>query len=433
MTLKFKWETEFKQTEIGKVPREWGIEKLGKAVKVKHGFAFPSKYFKDYGEIPVIKIQNIQDDNSINLENCQFVVPSEINKNLNKYYLKNGDILIALTGATAGKIGVLKGPYNKYFLNQRVGKCEIRNTSFSLFFIYYLLTLGFYRNWLFDLADGSAQGNMSPSDIEENIIIPFPLPQEQSRIATVLSWFDDLIENKKRQNEILEKTAMAIFKSWFVDFEPFKNEEFVYSEKLGKEIPKGWEVEELAEFVSTQYGFTASGEETGEIKLLRIKDINKDFVIDWDSVPFCNIINDIFPKYQLKNMDIVISRIGDIGKVAIVENPPLSVFASYLIRLKIKNHKLTPYYLYYWLKAPDYQEYIQGAAEGSTRPNTNAEVIKVGPILIPPPSLIEKFEEVVFPIRNKIILNQKQIMVLRKIRDALLPKLVFGKLRVEEI
>ena len=226
---------------------------------------------------------------------------------------------------------------------------------------------------------------------------------------------------------------MAIFKSWFVDFEPFKDEEFVYNEELGKEIPRGWEVEELVEFVSTQYGFTASGEETGKIKLLRIKDINKAFVIDWDSVPFCNIINDIFQKYQLKNMDIVISRIGDIGKVAIVENPPLSVFASYLIRLKIKNHKLTPYYLYYWLKAPDYQEYIQGAAEGSTRPNTNAEVIKAGPILIPPPSLIEKFEEVVFPIRNKIILNQKQIMVLWKIRDALLPKLVFGKLRVMEI
>ena len=57
----------------------------------------------------------------------------------------------------------------------------------------------------------------------------------------------------------------------------------------------------------------------------------------------------------------------------------------------------------------------------------------MGPILIPPPSLIEKFEEVVFPIRSKIILNQKQIMVLRKIRDALLPKLVFGRLRVEEV
>jgi len=48
-----------------------------------------------------------------------------------------------------------------------------------------------------------------------------------------------LIENKKRQNEILEKVAMAIFKSWFVDFEPFKDEEFVYNEELGKEIPKG--------------------------------------------------------------------------------------------------------------------------------------------------------------------------------------------------
>ena len=87
------------------------------------------------------------------------------------------------------------------------------------------------------------------------ILLP-PSP-EQSRIATVLSWFDDLIENKKRQNEILEKTAMAIFKSWFVDFEPFKDEEFVYSEELGIEIPEGWEVRKIRELIKIESGGSA--------------------------------------------------------------------------------------------------------------------------------------------------------------------------------
>ncbi|MCM8827647.1 MAG: restriction endonuclease subunit S, partial [Candidatus Omnitrophica bacterium] len=91
---------------------------------------------------------------------------------------------------------------------------------------------------------GSAQGGINRDIIEIMKIPIFPF-EEQSRIATILSYFDDLIENKKRQNEILEKTAMAIFKNWFVDFEPFKDGEFVDSE-LGK-IPKGWEVKRIAE------------------------------------------------------------------------------------------------------------------------------------------------------------------------------------------
>ena len=61
--------------------------------------------------------------------------------------------------------------------------------------------------------------------------IPYPPLEEQARIVIVLSWFDDLIENKKKQNEILGKMVMAIFKSWFIDFEPFQDEEFIYNEE----------------------------------------------------------------------------------------------------------------------------------------------------------------------------------------------------------
>ena len=419
--LKFKWETEFKETEIGEIPRDWEIISISEgSFAIIMGQSPPSKYYNKEGRgMPFI--QGRKDFGDL------YITPTTYTEKCGKIAPPNSVLLTVR--APVGDVNITK---DEVCIGRGLAAIYNVNGNPTLNrFIYYVL-VGL-KDYIAPLGErGTTYEEIIKEDLE-NILIPYPPPPEQSRIATVLSWFDNLIENKKRQNEILEKVAMAIFKSWFVDFEPFKDEEFVYNEELRKEIPKGWEVKKLGEFVSTQYGFTASGEETGKIKLLRIKDINKAFVIDWDSVPFCNITNDIFPKYRLKNMDIVISRIGDIGKVAIVENPPLSVFASYLIRLKIKNHKLTPYYLYYWLKAPDYQEYIQGAAEGSTRPNTNAEVIKAGPILIPPSSLIEKFEEVVFPIRSKIILNQKQIMVLRKIRDALLPKLVFGKLRVEEV
>ena len=324
MTLKFKWETEFKQTEIGKVPREWEVQKIKEVGEIAGGTT-PSTKKKEYwdGRIPWLTPKDLRDYEYVYISRGERNITEKAVKECSLKFFPEGTVLLT-TRAPIGYVAIAK---NRITANQGFRNIVPHKIK-SEYLYYYLKNV---TDYLKSLAGGSTFGELTGTTLKE-VLIPYPPPEEQSRIATVLSWFDDLIENKKRQNEILEKTAMAIFKSWFVDFEPFKNEEFVYSEELGKEIPKGWEVKELGEFVSTQYGFTASGEETGKIKLLRIKDINKAFVIDWDSVPFCNIINDIFPKYQLKNMDIVISRIGDIGKVAIIENPPLSVFASYLIR-----------------------------------------------------------------------------------------------------
>ena len=430
MTLKFIPEIHFKRTAIGEIPKDWEVKKIRDFYNLKYGITVSSNVD---GNCRLLRQTDLK-EGTIDPASIPYA-EIEIDK-IEKYLLKEDDLVISRI-ANVGSIGyvdfrILKSVdkpliFGSYLLKFEKVK-EIHNK-----FTFYFLFSSQMQDYIKSIAEGSTRQNTNAKVAGEFPLCIPPSFDEQSRIATVLSWFDDLIENKKRQNEILEKTAMAIFKSWFVDFEPFQNEEFVYSEELGREIPKGWEVKKLRKVVRSQYGFTASAEERGEIKFLRIMDINKSFVIDWDVAPFCSIKDGTLSKYQLKDGDIVISRIGDIGKVAIIENPPKGVFASYLIRLNIKDSKITPYYLYYWLKGPDYQKYIQGAAEGSTRQNTNAEVIKAGPILIPSQDVLKRFEKIVFSLRQKIILNQKEIMILRKARDALLPKLVFGKIRVVEI
>jgi Restriction endonuclease S subunits len=114
-----------------------------------------------------------------------------------------------------------------------------RKREISNKFTFYFLSSPQMQDYINSIAEGSTRQNTNAKVVGE---FPLYIPPllEQSRIATILSWFDELIENKKKQNEILEKTAMAIFKSWFIDFEPFKNGGFVCNEELGKEIPKGW-------------------------------------------------------------------------------------------------------------------------------------------------------------------------------------------------
>jgi len=246
----------------------------------------------------------------------------------------------------------------------------------------------------------------------EHKLIPYPPPPEQSRIATVLSWFDDLIENKKRQNEILEKVAMAIFKSWFVDFELFKDEEFGYSEELGKEIPMGWEVKAIGEVVDILYGrgLPESKRKNGSFPV-----VGSSGIVGYHA------------QFLATPPSIVIGRKGNAGSVYLMLEP------FYPIDTVFYTGKTTPaitFYIYHHLKLTPLAEI--GMTDTAV-PGININNLKAVKIPIPPQPILQHFHSLVEPLFQKIIFNQRQIMVLRKIRDALLPKLVFGRLRVEEV
>jgi len=217
MTLKFKWETEFKETEIGEIPKDWKERFLGDVLDIKYGKSLPERERKE-GNIPVFGSSGIIGHHNVAYSKAPGLIIGR-KGNIGSIYLSKTDFY----------------PIDTVFYAENVKNAE---------FIYYIFSSLSIEQLMSDSAVPGLNINFL-----KNIKIPYPSPTEQSRIATVLSWFDGLIENKKRQNEILEKVAMAIFKSWFVDFEPFKDEELVYNEELRKEIPKGWEVDFTTKFI----------------------------------------------------------------------------------------------------------------------------------------------------------------------------------------
>ena len=112
-------------------------------------------------------------------------------------------------------------------------------------------------------------------------------------------------------------------------------------------IPREWKIKKLADLVETQYGYTESAteDEVGP-KFVRGKDINKTSYIDWNTVPFCPIESAKHATYKLIVGDILVIRMADPGKVAIIEKEIDAVFASYLIRLKLRSNLLSSYYLF---------------------------------------------------------------------------------------
>jgi len=430
--IKFKWETEFKQTEIGEVPREWEIKKIEEIANVLTG-GTPSRKNKEYwgGDINWVKSQEVR--KYFIWETEEKITEKGMRKSNAKRIYPPNTVLIALYGATAGEVALLKVPAT---VNQAIAALEGHKAS-NLFLFHLLLA---NKERLKDVSIGSAQQNLYLKDIKNFEVVLPPANDEQSRIATVLSWFDDLIENKKRQNEILEKTAMAIFKSWFVDFEPFKDEEFVDSE-LGR-VPEGWEVKAIGEVAEFVKGLSYRSNELvdnlteGEIFItLKIFKRGGGFRPEYKYYKG----NRYSEEQVVYDGDLVIaltdmtSDAKVVGAPALVILPPdrnkgiLSLDAA-----KLNAPQYMKEYVYLYLK--DSQEENSTFANGVNVLHLNLNLFKVGKlILIPPQPILQHFHSLVEPLFQKIILNQRQIMVLRKIRDALLPKLVFGKLRVTKI
>ena len=141
-------------------------------------------------------------------------------------------------------------------------------------------------------------------------------------------------------------------------------------------IPDNWRWIHLGDVTSNQYGYTAKAiTDTRFPKMLRITDIH-EFGVDWGSVPNCYVDEDDIEKYKLQENDIVIARTGaTTGKSHIIKNPPLSVFASYLIRVRTTT-SVSPKYVVLFLQIDLYWRQITELSSGIAQPGVNSSKLQ---------------------------------------------------------
>ena len=178
---------------------------VGNLADVKSGYAFKGADWTDEG-FPVIKIKNIG-NNDIDLTNCS-LIPENIAEAASKFKLNAGDLLIAMTGATVGKIGVMPKTETSFYLNQRVGifKPKVENSDLFLFCFFNEPST---KNAVESLASGAAQPNISGSQIE-SIKLFYPKLETVSEFGNSIKSHFELIWNLKQQNTKLRE-ARDIF------------------------------------------------------------------------------------------------------------------------------------------------------------------------------------------------------------------------------
>ena len=381
--------------------------------------------FMDDGYCLFLNAGNVT-NKGFSFNNCEFI-SFDKDQVLRKGKLKKYDLVMTTRG-TLGNIAYFNNRIS--FRNIRInsGMVIFRANSNKILpsYFYYNLNSPYFYKQVEMLKTGVAQPQLPIRDIKNIKIILHQL-DEQKKIASILSTYDDLIDINQKRIHLLEQAARLLYREWFVYFR-FPGHENV---KIIDGIPEGWKKKSLSEIVTTQYGYTetATQDKIGP-KFLRGKDINKSSYIDWNSVPYCSDKKLDFNKYYLSPGDILIIRMADPGKVGIVEKEIKAIFASYLVRLKIIDKNIPPYFLFYSLVSNRYQGYINGASTGSTRKSASAKLMVTYDLLIPKKEIINSFNEQMIQLRRSINILLEQNQKLAQARDLLLPRLMSGKIDV---
>ncbi len=352
-------------------------------VELKTGPFGTQLHASDYVEhgTPVINVRNIG-FGTIATEKLEYISHETVER-LASHLLKAEDIVFGRKGAVE-RHAFMKSRHDKWFQGSDCLRLRVNSTNLVPRFLSYVFLTEDHKQWMMNQCSHGATMASLNQAIICRIPLQLPLPRKQQDIVSILSAYDDLIENNTRRIKILEDMAQMIYREWFVNFHfPGHEKVRMVESELGP-IPEGWQTGILRDVCdSIDYGYTdsASLEPIGP-KFLRITDI-VPFVIDWLRVPYCASPERNPERYALREGDIVVARTGattGYAKRFNKKHPP-TIFASYLVRLRIKP-KFSNHLFGVLVESDDYKKFIQGNWSGAAQPQANAQILTSIPIVI---------------------------------------------------
>ena len=290
----------------------WEQRKLGEVAPLRGGYAFKSDEYKTEGT-PIVRISNILSDGSVGAE---FAYYDDIEDDEN-ITLGNGDALLAMSGATTGKVSILKcNNIDKYYQNQRVGYFE-RNEQYNYGFVSTIVRSDLFKEQLTSVLVAGAQPNVSSKEIDSfEFMFPSSI-EEQEKIGQYFQNFDNLITlHQRKYNKLLNMKKAMLEKM-------FPQNGSIYPEIRFKGLTDAWEQRKLGELSNSfEYGLNAAAKSyDGKNKYIRITDIDDETRTFLDSdltSPDCDLA--LSENYLLQDGDILFARTGaSVGKTFIYQ------------------------------------------------------------------------------------------------------------------
>jgi len=425
----------FQMTELGPLPKEWRVVRLGEVLERSFSGVWgeePTVATKDdqYTIVRVIRVSDVEPNSQIAYDKVPFRAVRR--RDAERCRLKPTDILVvkssgSKTKVISGRSAIFEKDSDNVYIpaNFLLALRPSKVLSEAYFVWYYLLTPK-AKQWVEHIVEGSTYPNLNKA---EYLAMPIPLPPlpEQRAIAHVLRTVQRAKEATEGVIAALKELKKSLMQHLFT-YGPVPVTERkrvpLQETEIGP-LPKEWRVVRLGEVAEKpQYGFTAAAQrDPVGPKMLRITDI-QDGNVNWNAVPYCECGNDDIPKYLLEAGDILFARTGSVGKAFLVSSVlEPSIFASYLIRVRVDRTRLDPQFAFLFMQSAAYWSQIASQTHGAVQPNINATQLRS--LLLPLPPLDEQREiaRMLQAVDAKIAAEQTRCAALEDLFKTLLHEL----------
>lgn len=353
------------------------------------------------------------------------------------------------TEAPLGEVGqILSLPVA---LAQRIvtlrGKPHLLDNDYLL----YLLQAEAFQEQLKGRSSGTTVVGIKQSELRK-VQLHLPPVQRQREVASILKALDRRIDLLRQTNATLESIAQALFKSWFIDFDPVRAKaegrepegmdaataalfpaEFDESE-LGP-VPKGWSVQPIGDLVEAVGGSTPDTKNEA---------LWEPAVHQWTSPKDLSgatapVLLDTERKVSDAGLAKISSGLLPVGTLLMSSRAPIGYLSLSQVPVAINQGYiamppggcLPPEFMYFWCQLN--MEVIKGRANGSTFMEISKKAFRPIPALLPSPEVVNRFHDFAVAVFSRIATYERQARALAELRDTLLPRLISGKLRLQEV
>lgn len=375
---------------------------------------------------PIIRTPNIG-PGYLNLDGVQRVGEEAYKRRNVRAVPQAGDLILARE-APAGNVGIIPDG-EKVCLGQRTVLIRPDRSKADPAYLNYYLNAPKQRHKLLSNSNGATVSHVN-MPIIHNLPVDLPPLPVQSRNAGVLSAYDKLIENNRRQIKLLEEAAQRLYKEWFVDLR-FPSHE---TTPIHNGVPEGWTKGSLLDLADVVRGCSYSSDQivAGNRTLINLGNLTPfgGFRFGYEK-PFSGKAR---PDQTVCQGDVVMGLTeqgtGLAGYAALLPCVPTdSVISADLVKLSPREG-VPRLFVYALLQYGRLSALISPLANGTKIKHLRPESLPRAVALLPATALMKRYAEVVKPMFDKIALAQQQIVAAREARDRLLPKLMSGEIEV---
>lgn len=387
---------------------EWTQTTLGSVIELKRGYDLPSQD-RRLGSVPIVTSSGVSDYHA-------------------EAKVKGPGVVTGRYG-TIGQVYYIQEDFWPHNTTLYVKDFKGNDPRFISYFLRTIQYLSY--------SDKAAVPGINRNHLHQALVTVPPLP-EQRAIAAVLGSLDDKIELNRRMNATLEATARALFKSWFVDFDPVRAKmegretglpediDALFPSEMEDGRPKGWGAKALDEIATYLNGLALQKYPPNDdeyLPVIKIAQLRKGNTDGADRAS-----TQISPEYIIDDGDVLFSWSGSLEVV--IWCGGRGALNQHLFKVTSNEYPRWFYYLWTREHLPDFQEIAAGKA--TTMGHIQRKHLTQAEALVPSHELLKAMNQYMEPIVERIIQCNVESRTLAALRDALLPKLMSGEVRVKD-